>query len=226
MGEGGDWARQQITDPSFLRILEGLAATCAVDVGCGEGRSCRMIRARGIECIGIDPTRALLDEARRRDPGGTYLLAGAEALPLADACVDLVLSCMSLIDIEDIDRAIPEMARVLRPGGRLVVFNLTSFVTAGGPRGWQRGPDGEKQVFGIDRYLEDWAYEVAFSGLRIINRHRPLSRYMALFLGEGLTLERFEEPLPVTPDDPRTKDYCRAPWIHGMVWRKPGDGPC
>jgi hypothetical protein len=59
-------------------------------------------------------------------------------------------------------------------------------------------------------------------GIRIINHHRPLSTYMKLFLGQGLQLLRFDEPLPAAdaPADKRDS-YVRAPWFCLMEWRKP-----
>jgi hypothetical protein len=50
---------------------------------------------------------------------------------------------LSLIDIEGLDQAISEMARVLRPGGALLIANLASFFTAGPPSGWIKEADGE-----------------------------------------------------------------------------------
>src|SRR5690606_16488180 len=113
MGESGDFGRQFILDaPMLARVRKG-GFDRALDVGCGEGRFCRLLRGEGIETIGIDPTEALLEQARRRDPSGDYRLGRAEKLDFADGSFDLVVSYLTLIDIEDIDAAIFEMARVL-----------------------------------------------------------------------------------------------------------------
>src|SRR5690349_5255310 len=114
-GEHGDWARQNILDPVMLERVRARAFKRALDVGCGEGRFCRMLQARGISAVGIDPTPALLNVAIARDPAGRYQLAGAEALPFADASFDLVISYLTLIDIHDFRAAIGEMVRVLEP---------------------------------------------------------------------------------------------------------------
>ncbi|MEO0603052.1 MAG: class I SAM-dependent methyltransferase, partial [Myxococcota bacterium] len=47
----------------------------ALDIGCGEGRFCRMMQAKGLTTIGIDPTEDLIEAARSRDPAGTYQIA-------------------------------------------------------------------------------------------------------------------------------------------------------
>src|SRR5215469_15467223 len=66
LGEGGDWARQNVLDPALLERVVQRRYRRAVDVGCGEGRMCRMLQARAIQTVGIDPTAALLERARPR----------------------------------------------------------------------------------------------------------------------------------------------------------------
>ena len=219
MGDAGDFGRACVLDrPMMARAGAGGFAT-ALDVGCGEGRFCRMLAAAGISAIGIDPTAALIDEARRRDPEGDYRIGRAEALDFPDAAVDLVVSYLSLIDIPDIGSAIAEMARVLKPGGSLLIANLASFNTAGQNLGWVRTLGAR---FAIDHYLEERALWSAWHGIRIRNWHRPLSTYMALLLDQGLVLRHFAEPEPYAGAPARIARYRRAPWFLIMEWQKPG----
>ncbi len=221
LGDEGDFGRKFVLDPPMLERVTGKGFANALDVGCGEGRFCRMLQAQGIATVGIDPTVALLDRARERDPNGDYRLGRAEDLEFPDASFDLVVSYLTLIDIPDIDAAIPEMARVLKPGGTLLVANLASFNTAGQPPGWQEGPDGQKR-FVIDNYMTDRSDWVGWRGIRIHNWHRPLSRYMSLFLGQGLQLVSFLEPLPSAEADAEAADrHRRVPYFVLMEWRKP-----
>lgn len=220
MGERGDFSRSFILDgPMLARVERGRFAN-ALDVGCGEGRFCRELAARGIRTIGLDPTASLLAEARRRDPRGDYRPGRAEALDFADASFDLVVSYLTLIDITDIRRAIPEMVRVLRPGGSLLIANLNSFTTAAPPEGWTRDPDGTRR-FCIDNYLQERAEWISWSGIRILNWHRPLGTYMALLLEQGLVLRHFEEPAPSGGDLERAARYRRVPFFLVMEWQKP-----
>ena len=221
IGERGDFAREFVLDQPMLARVERGGFTNALDVGCGEGRFCRALAARGIRTVGIDPTEALLGEARRRDPGGDYRPGRAEALEFADASFDLVVSYLTLIDIPDLNSAIPEMARVLRPGGVLLIANLNSFITAAPPPGWtRRRADGTKR-FTIDNYLEERADWVAWREMRILNWHRPLSAYMTLLLGQGLALRYFDEPAAVGVDPDRAAEYRRVPFFLVMEWQKP-----
>lgn len=220
METNGGFARSFVLDAPMLARIERRGFRHALDVGCGEGRFCRMMRGQGIDAIGVDPTIALLDHARTLDPQGDYRTGVAERLAFEDAQFDLVVSYLSLIDIPDIDAAIPEMARVLRPGGSLLIANMTSFVTAGPPDGWTTDADGTPR-FTIDHYADDRTDWVEWRGIRIRNHHRPLSRYMKLLLDQGLILRHFDEPLPHGGDAERVQKYRRVPWFLIMEWEKP-----
>jgi hypothetical protein len=113
------------------------------------------------------------------------------------------------------------MARALRPGGTVLIANLASFATAA-PGKWMKDAAGNRIHFKLDNYLQerpDWA---EWAGIRIRNWHRPLSAYMAGFLGAGLVLRWFDEP-DCTDDDPdRAARHRRVPWFVTMAWEKPG----
>lgn len=221
MGEAGDFGRQHVLDAVMLARVQGVAAGSALDVGCGEGRFCRILRREGFEPIGLDPTLELLAAARARDPDGRYVEGRAEALDFPEASFDLVVSYLSLIDIEDGQTAIAEMARVLKPGGTLLVANLNSFKTASVQDGWQRDLLGRLKYFALDRYLETRATWESWRGISIRNWHRPLSQYMRWFLAPGLVLTHFDEPAATGGDPIKAERYNRAPWYIIMEWRKP-----
>ncbi len=225
MGDAGDRGRKDILDPPMLAHAAG--ARRALDVGCGEGRFCRMLAAKGTQATGIDPTRALLDRARALDPDGAYIEGRAEALPFDEGAFDLVVSYLTLIDIPDFRAGITEMARVCAPGGKLLIANLAPHCTAL-PRdrdegsGWVREADGTRRYFAIDDYATHRSYWTSWAGIRIRNHHRPLAAYMQAFLQEGLTLTAFDEPAYAGPDPALAERYRRVPWFNLMVWTKPG----
>ena len=217
MGEGGDWARTEVLDAPMLERVRRLTPGNALDVGCGDGRFCRLLRSEGIAAAGVDPVAAFVEAARARDPGGDYRVARAETLPFDDGAFDLVVSYLSLVDIPDLSRAVDEMARVLRPGGALLVANLASHNTAGR---WLRDEAGRRAGYLVDDYLEERDIVQDWKGIRIVNRHRPLASYMQAFLAAGLTLAWFDEPAPA-PVDEKARNYRRLPWFVAMEWRKP-----
>lgn len=219
IGEHGDFSRRHVLDGPMMARVSDRGFTNALDIGSGEGRFCRMLREAGLDPIGIEPTAALREAAQVRDPAGRYLDAKAEKLPFEDSSFDLVVSYLTLIDIDEIEAAIAEMARVLRPNGALLIANLNSFATAGN---WRRREDGA-DYFVMDNYLEARAEWASWSGITIRNWHRPFSFYLQLLLASGLRLSHFDEPLPQGGEAFRTKRYRRMPYHHVMEWIKPGD---
>jgi SAM-dependent methyltransferase len=221
LGPQGDRGRRYVLDPAMRERFKKGGFARALDVGCGEGRVCRMLAEHGIHATGIDPTEALITHAKELDKTGDYRIGRAEALLFEEASFDLVISCLSLIDIADYRAAIGEMARVLEPGGTLLAVNLTSFMSAGGGNGWRRDTRGRKSHFGMDEYMHERADWIEFSGLRIENWHRPLSDYMSAYLDNGLHLTHFDEPAPINAPADFERHYLRAPFFNLMEWRKP-----
>src|SRR5689334_17662174 len=80
VADGGDYGRKFVLDAPMLARIKGRGCKTALDVGCGEGRFCRMLRDENIKTVGIDPTQELLATARELDPDGDYRLGRAEDL--------------------------------------------------------------------------------------------------------------------------------------------------
>jgi len=112
------------------------AGASVIDVGCGEGRqSIELARRSSYAVLGVDPverqlegSREALAEAATSDPAlpsrVRFALGSAEKLPVAEASVDLVWCREVLVLVAALDRAFAEVARVLRPGGRALVYQV------------------------------------------------------------------------------------------------------
>jgi len=99
----------------------------AVDVGAGTGFITEGLLQRGLQVIAVDSSQAMLAEMSRKfaaAKGIEYRLAEADRLPLPDETVDYVFANMVLHHLEEPPKAIKEMVRILKPGGRLVVTDL------------------------------------------------------------------------------------------------------
>jgi arsenite methyltransferase len=141
----------------WLNIPEG---GIALDVGSGPGSvTASLARAAGPEglALGVDISEPMLTRAVRAEAGPQvgFLRADAQRLPLRDQSVDAVVSIAVLQLIPDPKAALSEMARVLRPGGRLAVMIPTA-----GPAAefWRKLPNFGAYVFGEDEVgdiLED-----------------------------------------------------------------------
>jgi len=188
-------------------------------VGTGEGQLARRLAASGASVVGVDPTAAQIDEAVRRGGGPAYLRSGAAALPFGDASFDAVVACLVFEHIDDMDDAIGEVARVVRPGGRFVFFlNHPLLQTPGS--GWidDQVLDPPEQYWRIGSYLtETSTIEQVEKGVFIRFVHRPLGRYVNALTDAGLVLERMIEPAPPAGFLARAHEYGDAATIPRLL---------
>jgi SAM-dependent methyltransferase len=184
----------------FFELLP--PAPCeTLDVGCGEGRLARDLKARGYSVTGVDGSATMVEYARAADPAGDYRLADAAALPIGDAAVSLVTAFMSPQDIDDMPGAIREMARVLVPGGRLCMAIVHPINSAGTFE--SREPDAPFVISGSYMDRRGYADSMERDGLKMTftSEHRPLQDYFATLEAAGLLVERLVE-VPDTGDPP------------------------
>jgi SAM-dependent methyltransferase len=95
-----------------------LAGLRVLDLGAGTGKPTALLAALGTDVTAVEPDAAMLAELRRQVPAARARLGPAEAIPLPDESVDAVL-CGQSMHWFDLPRALPEIARVLAPGGAL-----------------------------------------------------------------------------------------------------------
>jgi SAM-dependent methyltransferase len=96
-----------------------------LDLGAGTGALTGTLLGRGLDVVAVDPDGGMLAELRRRHPTANATVGSAESIPLAAASVDAVV-VGTAFHWFDRDRALPEIARVLRPGGVLgTLYNHT-----------------------------------------------------------------------------------------------------
>jgi SAM-dependent methyltransferase len=94
-----------------------------LDLGAGTGKLTRQLVAKGWDVVAVEPSAGMREQLRRSAPSARALEGSAEDIPLDDATVDVVLVAQAWHWV-DVDRAVPEVARVLVPGGRLgLVWN-------------------------------------------------------------------------------------------------------
>ena len=214
-GTSGDWSRREILDPALDKLLGNLEGCRVLDVGCGEGRYCRVLHEKGAIVTGLDPVEEFITTAKSLHPDGSYSQGFAEFLPYLSSSYDLVLSYLSLVDILDYKAAIAEMARVMKPTGRIIVVSLSNLASC--TTGWVKNSEGKRLYRTVDRYMEEFTLNLEWSGISIENFHRPLSAVLGAFFKQGLVLTDFQEPLP---EPPTLCDEHRAPTFQIMTFAR------
>ena len=192
--EGADVEYEEQIIPLVVEQLRGMPRV--LDVGCGEGQVARRLAAAGVDVIGVDPSGPQIARARERGGGPRYLRASAERLPVAECSVDAVLACLAFEHVGDLPAAVREIARVLVPGGRLLLLVGHPLLQAPGS-GWIDDKILDERYWRIGEYLREHAVidEVA-PGVAFEFVHRPVFVYVNTLAAHGLFVEHMDEPTP------------------------------
>ena len=137
-----------ILRPGGLTLTDEALAACGLppaawvmDVGCGAGATVAHLRGRhSLAAVGIDASAVLLASGRSRESALPLALGRGERLPISDRVLDAVLAECSLSGMADVDAALAEFRRVLKPGGRLVLADLYARAPDGHSRPRERQP--------------------------------------------------------------------------------------
>jgi ubiquinone/menaquinone biosynthesis C-methylase UbiE len=116
-----------LEQPAVWSLIDSLPRGQALDAACGTGRHARHLVELGHDVIGMDLTPEMLDRARSAVAGAVFLEGDLVEIPAKDARFDVVVCGLALAHVVELGTAINELARVLRPGGRLVVSVLHPF---------------------------------------------------------------------------------------------------
>lgn len=113
---------------AVLARLDGLTPDRILDLGCGTGQLTERLRTRfpSAELIGVDLSDGMLEKAADRTHATGFVRANAQCLPLAPGSLDVVTCTESFHWYEDQEAAVAELARLLRPGGRLVIASIAT----------------------------------------------------------------------------------------------------
>jgi demethylmenaquinone methyltransferase / 2-methoxy-6-polyprenyl-1,4-benzoquinol methylase len=113
--------RERATD--LARVGPG---TRALDVATGTGDLAIALASRGGDVVGSDFSEGMLERARAKSPAVRWEQANALALPYPDDAFDAATVGFGARNFSDLDRGLREMVRVVRPGGRVVVLEITT----------------------------------------------------------------------------------------------------
>jgi SAM-dependent methyltransferase len=191
---GSDLHRDVVV-PGALRLLDPKKGERILDVGCGQGLFCNELFRRGAEVTGVDASRRLIQTAQRRWRGPRFLVGDALSLEGSFDALVCLLALQNMAPLADIVRS---MARVLKPGGRLIwVLNHPCYRI---PRqsGWGFDEKRRLQFRRVDRYLSPMRIPIqmhpgAAPDVRTWTFHHPLSAYFSALGSCGLAVDALEE---------------------------------
>lgn len=198
-------------DQRWKRRLVRLAGpiTCArvLDLACGTGDIARIASTAGADVTGIDITPRMIALAREKSRAAgvartRFLVGDMMALPLPDGCADVVTAGYGLRNVPDLERAIAEVYRVLKPGGRFlsldfnrpgsrpvraayhvyltVVGSLLGWALHGDPDTYRYIPESIRQYPGAPAVVD----RLAAAGFRQARWHRVLGGLLAIHVAE------------------------------------------
>jgi len=182
-------------DEADVHVLGPVEGRRVLEIGCGAGQCARWLTTQGAYAVGLDvSTRQLQHSQRIDDSSGIavpVVAATATDLPFGDASFDLVFAAFGALQfVADIDRAVAEAARVLRPGGRFA-FSVTH------PIRWTMPDDPTSAGLVVTgSYWDRRAYvELDDDGeVGYAEHHRTLGDWVGLLSGHGFRLTRLLEP--------------------------------
>ena len=199
-----EWSNQYDGEPNPLITLEetlvleligDVAGLDILDVACGTGRYAIPLAQAGARVTGIDLSEEMLDLARRKAAGSGLPLdlrvGDVRALPFADASFDLAVCALALCHLPDLDPAAQELARVLRPGGRVVISDFHPFCLL---IGWRTCFDRPEARYWIENHLnmvQDYVGALLANGFALTDlRESAIDERVAGILAEH-DIERF-----------------------------------
>jgi SAM-dependent methyltransferase len=217
-GGGMAWGVWQIPE-SQLGVLGEVAGRTVLELGCGGAQWSVALARAGARVIGLDLSERQLAHARQRIQATgvpvALVQASGEAVPLANASLDIVVSDYGAMTFADPYRTVPEVARLLRPGG-LLAFNTSSpLLELCWPDDAERAGDRlVRDYFGLHRLAGD-------DGM--VSFQLPYGEWIRLFRSNGLEILDLIELRP-GPDavssyrDAQERAWSRR-WPAECIWR-------
>jgi 2-polyprenyl-3-methyl-5-hydroxy-6-metoxy-1,4-benzoquinol methylase len=201
VGDKGSEYQQEVVFPGVLRLLGPVAGENILDLACGQGAFCRLLREKDAQVTGIDAARPLIQVAQQRsDPAIRYRVADALRLTEMSELAgrfDAVVCVLAIQNINPLDPIFQGVAACLAPGGRFVLAMMHPAFR--GPHytswGWE---EHKVQYRRVDRYLLPRKEPIVTNPGKDATRftwtfHRPLQTYIKSLARAGLLVNSLEE---------------------------------
>ena len=203
--DGEDNGCFPLRDDVLEPMLEGLRPGRALDAACGTGAVAQQLVARGHDVVGVDISEAMLSRARKAVPDARFLAGDLTDLPLPDRDVDHVVCSLALTHLSDLRPFFAEAARVMRPGGHLLLLDTRGHFT-----GSTRYPLVKQSPDGRVGHMAGYSHSIG-DYLRAALPHAYIVRACVETCHDEITVEPDEMPEPLTPGPPDIWEL--HPWV-------------
>jgi ubiquinone/menaquinone biosynthesis C-methylase UbiE len=211
VGESGSEYHQQVVLPGVARLLALQPGDTAIDIACGQGVLCRVLRERGVQMTGVDAAGELIRVAKQRSevpdaapapherPPIRYLVGDARELSFLPG--DYYASAACVLAIQNMHPLAPVfagVARLLRPGGRFVMVLMHPCFRGPRETSWGWDEAARVQYRRVDRYLIPRKTPIVTHpgkspDVYTWTFHKPIEAYVKALRGAGLLIDAMEE---------------------------------
>ena len=207
---GYDICRDEINTPAFLSILPNVKKKKGLDIGCGEGTNTRVVASLGASLTGIDPSSKFIEHASSHPENDSlsidFQVGFANDLNFSDESFDFCMSTMCLMDVCDLEGALKETYRVLKPGG---FFQFSIVHPCFSPPQTRWIEDGDAGVSGVmvsgyfrqGGNIEEWSFTTVPDELKskhkdfkVVHYHRTISNWLNMLIKTGFVVDELLEP--------------------------------
>jgi len=197
--KGKDYYRDELNNPAFFSLLGNVRGQLVLDLACGEGYNTRKLARKDAVVTGVDLSQRLIDLAKTEEAEDRlnidYRLSDAARLKEFPADhFDLVTCFMAMQDIENYEKAISEVRRVLKAKGRFV-FSIPhpcfEMIVQDGNR-----ISTNAKYFGVAEDHIHWKMERLLKPFETTSFHRTLTDYSRVLHDSGFLIKRLVEPRP------------------------------
>ncbi|HEX8325780.1 MAG TPA: class I SAM-dependent methyltransferase [Tepidisphaeraceae bacterium] len=198
VGEAGSEYHRHVVLPGVLRLLDAQAGQKVLDVACGEGVLCRLLRERGVETTGIDAARELIAAAKKKGDGDYRVGDARDLSKLPAAIYDAAACVLAIQNIHPVRPVFDGVAHCLKPLGRFVVVMMHPAFRGAKESHWGWDEQKKVQYRRVDRYLIPRKSPiVAHPGQKESDYtwtfHKPIEAYVKAARQAGLLVDALEE---------------------------------
>jgi ubiquinone/menaquinone biosynthesis C-methylase UbiE len=200
VGESGSEYHREVVLPGVLRLLDVKPAEKVIDLACGQGVLCRILKERGAEVTGIDAAESLISAARQRGPAEIrYQVGDARELNfLPPDHFDAAACVLAIQNIHPIAPVFEGASRTLKPNGKLVIVMMHPCFRGSKETTWCWDDKMKAQFRRVDRYLVPRKTPIVTHPGSAPDQytwtfHKPIEAYVKGLRNAGLLIDAIEE---------------------------------